>query len=69
MENTRYMWLNPVTGEFSDSWKKDDFTDSITELVIETSKKEDSVRSGFKLIEYKCLNDDNFEFTKHFKLK
>jgi len=60
----KYTWLNISNGEFSNSW----IDESLLKVFTEEEIKE-AARDGWKLIEFKCLNDDKFEFTNHMKLK
>lgn len=64
--NEKYVWLNLETGEFSNSWNKDAFGhfDITSDSSIERTRN-----TSWKLIKYECMNDDNFEITKHFKLR
>lgn len=56
-------WLNINTGEFSNSWGKESFG-----LLDENTLKQAAL-DGWKLIEFTCINDPKFEFTKHMKLR
>jgi hypothetical protein len=65
MENKKRMcWLDMTTGKFSNSWpaEEHDFV-----------KDEDSIKianeRNWKLIEYTCINDPDFEIIKHMKLR
>jgi len=60
----RYVWLKPDF-TFSNSWtepKKDWF---LTDEEIKKAMED----KGYRLIEYTCLNDEDFEFTHHMKMK
>lgn len=61
------VWLNIVTGEFSNSWTTGGDLDikftNYEEQIKEASKK------GWKLIEYQCLNDPDFELYNQMKLR
>ena len=59
----RYTWLNINTGTFGISWTQDEHP------TIDPEDLAKHLQEGFKLIRYECLNDDNFEFTKHMKLR
>lgn len=61
---TRYCWLKMPIGEFSNSWSEEDHLNHIDEGMIELANKD-----GFKLIEYKCINDNEFEFFDKMKLR
>lgn len=60
----KYVWLNMEDGTFSDSWEADTLHESSVHQMIEASKS-----SQWKLIKYQCLNDEDFEITRHFKLR
>lgn len=53
----KQVWLNINTGQFSQSWSPEDYVD---DCLSETEIKDANAR-GYKLIEYTCLNDTNFE--------
>lgn len=53
-----------LEGEFSDTWDNDTNEKFLTNDLIDYVNK-----GGFKLIEYKCINDENFEFFSKMKLK
>lgn len=61
------VWLNIVNGEFSNSWDKDGFLD------IKFSNWEDEIKEaaprGWKLIEYQCVNNPDFELYNKMKLR
>jgi len=61
----QYVWLNLNTGEFSNSWNESDHKKYNVERLLDDSDN----KSGWKLIEYTCLNDDNFYFYNKMKLK
>jgi hypothetical protein len=54
----KLVWLNLNTGEFSESWKEEDYSSIDTMLILEKYSPKD----GWKLIKYECLNDEDFEF-------
>ena len=62
MEKKR-VWLNINTGEFSNSWDAED------KLPYDIETLKIQARDGCKLIEFTCLNDENFVFTQHMKLR
>lgn len=65
----RYVWLNIATGEFSDSWQESDFSIDTNQLIadaIKTTKPDE--RASWKLIEYSCLTDGDFQFDKNMRL-
>lgn len=59
----RFVWLNVATGEFSNSWGEDEHK-GLTQEDLDTAKT-----NGWKLIEYKCLNDGDFSFLNLMSLK
>lgn len=64
---TRYVWVDVQDGTFSDSWELDHLItqDYMAELVIDMAKY---YKHG-KLIEFRCINDHDFEFTHLMKLR
>lgn len=64
-KNRTLVWLNVTTGEFSESWNEADYPTIDTDLII----KKYSPMDGWKLIEYKCLNDEDFQFNKLMVIK
>jgi hypothetical protein len=60
---TKRVWLNLMTGEFSCSWEAH-FCSKIVEQDMN-----DAAKDGWKLIEYRCLNDDEFEFSNLMKIR
>lgn len=78
----KYVWLNTVTGEFSNSFEAKDLgmvngkLEGFIKEALEESKKEIeenkgilSEKTAYKLIKYECLNDDNFDFNNYMKLR
>lgn len=63
----RYVWLNLLTGEFSNSWTDEDM--KFTNDAIETLNKDKDKFEGWKLIEFNCISDPEFTFTRHMKLR
>jgi hypothetical protein len=64
----KQVWLNLITGEFSNSWSADD------PLRPETwedgaDRLKEAARDGWKLIEYKCVNDPEFELYDKMKIR
>jgi hypothetical protein len=57
----KQVWLNLNTGEFSNSWQKDEFD-------MYSEKHRMAEYNGWKLIEYTCPNDPNFEFYDQMKI-
>jgi wyosine [tRNA(Phe)-imidazoG37] synthetase (radical SAM superfamily) len=62
----RYCWLNPIDGTFSNSWNEETHNKFLTP---EDIKNHSTILPNYKLITYECLNDENFEFTHHMKLR
>lgn len=60
------VWLNIINGTFSNSWDKDSLLD-IQYSSLEEEMKE-AAKKGYKLIEYTCLNDPDFELYNQMKL-
>ena len=60
----KYCWINTIKGEFSNSWNDKNPSEYYTDEELKEASN-----SGWKLIEYSCLNDDSFEFTNQMKLK
>lgn len=60
---TRYVWLNPIDGKFSNSW------DEKTHEVIDKGILDEANENGWKLIKYECINDKDFEFFNKMKLR
>lgn len=58
----KYVWLNINDGTFSNSWDKEDHK-LINENMINRARQD-----GWKLIEYSCLTDDNFNFYGKMKI-
>lgn len=61
----RYVWLNLEDGSFSESWTR-------TELADPEGLAHDVTRTAqplYKLIEYRCLSDADFQFSRHMKLR
>lgn len=52
------VWLNINTGEFSNTWEKGSDGDDWVDSLISGGGH---INEGWKLIEYKCLNDQTFE--------
>ena len=62
----KYCWLNIETGKFSNSWSEEDHKKYLDDKTIEEQYKE---HPEWKLICYECINDKNFEFIHHMKLR
>ncbi|MDW1965795.1 MULTISPECIES: type III secretion system chaperone family protein [Vibrio] len=67
---TRFVFLNTLTG-FTTSWKLGEAGfNNVNEYLLELSEIDPRRNvSEWKLIEYKCHTDHEFEFTKHMKLR
>lgn len=61
------VWLNIVDGTFSNSWQIGGMYD-INYLNWEEEIKE-ATKRGWKLIEYTCVNDPDFELYNQMKLR
>jgi hypothetical protein len=60
----KQVWLNLDTGEFSNSWEPVDIGYLATKKLIEDVNDVNKRTDGhWKLIEYECLNENNFEFS------
>lgn len=61
----RYVWLNLEDGSFSESWTRTDLADpeGLAHDVTRTAQP------LYKLIEYRCLSDADFQFSRHMKLR
>jgi hypothetical protein len=67
MEMTkRYVWLKP-DGSFSNSWNEEEHKKN-QDIFNENALKE-AGKDKWRLIEYNCLNDSEFEFYHMMKLK
>jgi hypothetical protein len=62
----KYCWLNIETGKFSNSWNEKDHKKYLDDKTIEEQTK---LHPEWKLICYECINDKNFEFIHHMKLR
>jgi hypothetical protein len=62
----RYVWLKP-DGSFSNSWDESEHLKH-QDIFNEKSLKE-AEKDKWRLIEYSCLNDNDFEFYNMMKLK
>ena len=62
----RYVWLKP-DGSFSNSWDENEHLKH-KDIFDEKSLKE-AGKDKWRLIEYSCLNDSDFEFYNMMKLK
>ena len=61
-----YVWLNIETGKFSNSWTEEQHDRLLDKKEIEEHYKN---FPQWKLIRYESVNDKNFEFTQHMKLR
>jgi hypothetical protein len=64
----KQVWLNITNGEFSNSWSADD---PLRPEACEDGKDrlQQAARDGWKLIEYRCVNDPDFELYNKMKLR
>lgn len=67
MSNLKKVWINIIDGKFSNSWQSGGILD-VKFSNYEEELKEASTR-GWKLIEYECLNDPDFELYNQMKLR
>lgn len=66
MEPTyQYVWLNLNDGTFSSCWGQKDQD----RLLQDGSRLTEAAKSGWKLIKFACVNDKDFQFTNHMKLR
>lgn len=69
----RQVWLNTQDGSFSNSWRSDDIGASTQDYLIKSHKEvvADKPIEGkcWKLIEYRCPTDAEFEFYPQMKLR
>jgi hypothetical protein len=64
----KQVWLNINDGKFSNSWPSDD--PLRPEMWDNGSDRlKEAARDGWKLIEYKCVNDPEFELYNQMKLR
>ncbi len=63
----KYVWLNMVTGEFSNSWSEDTHNKH-GQTLIDSVKNSDK-GTDLKLIKYQCLTDESFDFYQQMKLR
>ena len=64
-----YVWLDLITGNFSNSWQIDNIvTNSMMKDMIESSSKPPNSRN-WKLIKYECLNDPEFKLYNKMRLR
>ena len=78
---THYVWLNTITGKFSQSWTVGDKYIYPTEpgkpmqipheaqKSLEAAAMEARSLPEHRLIKFECLNDPEFTFWSNFKLK
>lgn len=65
----RFVWLNLADGSFSESWQEGEHPPE-SSLHEEKLAAEANDRAPlFKLIKYVCMNDGNFSFDHHMKLR
>jgi hypothetical protein len=64
VNSNRYCWLKMPEGKFSNSWNQDEHDKYITKNVLKEAEN-----TGWKLIQYACLNDTDFEFYNMMRLK
>ena len=59
----KYVWLNIENGMLSNSWNESDHS------ILTTEEIEEAANSGYKLIQYECLNDEDFELCNLMRLR
>jgi hypothetical protein len=64
-----YAWLNLETGEFSNSWTEEEHKRVFDEFDKKTLKEHFKGYPQWKLIRYECVNDKDFKFVHHMKLR
>lgn len=65
----KYVWLNLVTGEFSNSWSEEDHFIYYSDSVFGKEQLEKARAGHWVLIKYECINDPTFELYRQMKLK
>lgn len=67
----KFVWLNTMTGEFSNSWFEGEFSTKLEDLLEmhNDSKKSEEENKCWKLIEYFCHTDHDFEFSQLMRLR
>jgi hypothetical protein len=68
----KQVWLNLVTGEFSNSWKEEEMRKLVGDKIHDEVMQEQvqsANQDNWKLIEYECLNDPSFEFYGMMKIR
>lgn len=65
----KYVWLNLVTGEFSNSWTEEEHKQYYCESAFGKEQLEKARESHWILIKYECINDQSFELYRQMKLK
>lgn len=61
----KYVWMNPITGKFSNSWNEELHQIAGGDTLI----NEEANKEGWKLIKYECVNDEDFEFINKMRLR
>jgi len=69
MPTTRYVYLNPEKGTFSNSWTQAEQDMYSKDPEINEKLLKEAKEKGYKIIKYECLNDDDFEFFNQMKLR
>lgn len=63
LDGFKCVWLNTMTGEFSNSWPL------VDNKYINMEDARNGAAKGWKLIRYRCDNQEDFEFSHHMKLR
>lgn len=67
--NSCLVWFNLSSGEFSDSWKEESDVTNRKSCLSDLDYLAILTNDHIKLIEFTCLNDDNFEFSHMMKVR
>jgi len=65
MSKVRYVWLNFVTGKFSNSWSEKEHK----HISMSSTQLNDYQIDGYRLIKYECPYDEDFQFTNRMSLQ
>lgn len=64
----KWVWLNLKTGEFSNTFNINSLAD-VEKFIKDADEINKQYYENWKLIEYTCLNDKEFEFSDLMKLR
>ena len=65
----KLVWLNVETGKFSNCWTEKQYENNPYCSKNELIKSANEKGNQWKLIEFECLTDENFEFSHTMKIK